>query len=108
MCCALNSEVTFKDTLFGSLVTEAQGEEETEQRKVKASSGLRAGLNLVLDLHSNRASFGTIADTSSGFSVFVGSPTEFPLLREEKIAIEPGKEHFLKLSGQVSWTLEGR
>ena len=101
MCCALNSEVTFKDTLFGSLVTEAQGEE-TETRKVKASSGLRAGVSLVLDMHSNRASFGTIADTSSAFSVFIGSPTEFPVLKEDKIAIEPGKEHFLKLSGQVS------
>ena len=102
MCCALNSEVTFKDTLFGSLVTEAQGEE-TEKRKVRASSGLRAGVSLVLDMHSNRASFGTIADTSSAFSVFIGSPTEFPVLREDKVAIEPGKEHFLKLSGQVSW-----
>ena len=102
MCCALNSEVTFKDTLFGSLVTEAQGEE-TAKRKVKASSGLRAGVSLVLDMHSNRASFGTIADTSSAFSVFIGSPTKFPVLREDKVAIEPGKEHFLKLSGQVSW-----
>ena len=102
MCCALNSEVTFKDTLFGSLVTEAQGEQETETRKVKTSSGLRAGLNLVLDMHSNRASFGTISDTSNAFSVFIGGPTEFPVLREDKIAIEPGKEHFLKLSGQVS------
>ena len=49
MCCALNSEVTFKDTLFGSLVTEAEGEE-TEKRKVRASSGLRAGVSLVLAL----------------------------------------------------------
>ena len=80
----------------------AQGEE-TEKRKVNASSGLRAGVSLVLDMHSNRASFGTIVDTSSAFSVFIGSPTEFPVLREDKIAIEPGKEHFLKLSGQVSW-----
>ena len=100
MCCALNSEVTFKDTLFGSLVTEAQGEE-TEKRKVKASSGLHAGVSLVLDMHSNRASFGTIVDTSSAFSVFIGSSTEFPVLKEDKIAIESGKEHFLKLSGQV-------
>ena len=106
MCCALNSEVTFKDTLFGSLVTEAQGEEETETRKVKTSSGLRAGLKLVLDMHSNRASFGTISDTSNAFSVFIGGPTEFPVLREDKIVIEPGKEHFLKLSGQVSRTFK--
>ena len=101
MCCALNSEATFKDTLFGRLVTKAQNEE-TETRKVKASSGLRAGVSLVLDMHSNLASFGTIADTSSAFSVFIGSPTEFPVLKEDKIAIESGKEHFLKLSGQVS------
>lgn len=101
MCCALNSEVTFKETLFGSLVADAQ-DEEAEQRKVKASSGLRAGVSLVLDMHSNQASFGTIADTSSAFSVFIGSPTEFPLLKEDKISIEPGKEHFLKLSGQVT------
>ena len=101
MCCALNSEVTFKDTLFGHLVTEAQ-DEETEKRKVNASSGLRAGVSLVLDMHSNRASFGTIADISSAFSVFIGSPTVFPVLKEDKITVEPGREHFLKLSGQVS------
>ena len=101
MCCAMNSDVTFKDTLFGGLVTEAQ-DEKTEKRKVTASSGLRAGVSLVLDMYSNRASFGTIADTSSAFSVFIGSSTEFPVLKEDRIAIEPGKEHFLKLSGQVS------
>ena len=101
MCCALNSDVTFKETLFGGLVTEAQ-DEKTEKRKVDASSGLRAGVSLVLDMHSNLASFGTIADTSSAFSVFIGSSTEFPVLKEDKIVIEPGKEHFLKLSGQVS------
>ena len=101
MCCALNSEVTFKDTLFGNLVTEAQ-DEEIEKRKVNASSGLRAGVSLVLDMLSNRASFGTIADTSSAFSLFIGSPTAFPVLKEDKITVEPGKEHFLKLSGQVS------
>ena len=102
MCCALNSEVIFKETLFGSLVSEAQ-DEEAEKRKVKAASGLRAGVSLVLDMHSNRASFGTIADTSSAFGVFIGSPTEFPVLKDDKISIEPGEEHFLKLSGQVFW-----
>ena len=100
MCCALNSEVTFKNTLFGNLTREAQ-DSEVETRKVNASSGLRAGLSLVLDMHSDRASFGTLVDTSSAFSVFIGTPTEFPVLREDKIAIEPGKEHFLRLSGQV-------
>ena len=100
MCCALNSEVTFKNTLFGNLTREAQ-DNEVDTRKVNASSGLRAGLSLVLDMHSDRASFGTLVDTSSAFSVFIGTPTEFPVLREDKIAIEPGKEHFLRLSGQV-------
>ena len=100
MCCALNSEVTFKDTFFGDLTREAQNNE-VESRKVNASSGLRAGLSLVLDMHSDRASFGTLVDTSIAFSVFIGTPTEFPVLREDKIAIEPGKEHFLRLSGQV-------
>ena len=100
MCCALNSEVTFKNTIFGNLTREAQ-DSEVDIRKVNASSGLRAGLSLVLDMHSDRASLGTLVDTSSAFSVFIGTPTEFPVLREDKIAIEPGKEHFLRLSGQV-------
>ena len=100
MCCALNSEVTFKNTLFGNLTREAQNNE-VDTRKVNASSGLRAGLSLVLDMHSDRASFGTLVDTSSAFSVFIGTPTEFPVLREDKLPIEPGKEHFLRLLGQV-------
>ena len=101
MCCALNSVDSMKNTTYGMLVEEMQNNITKSEKKVASSVGRKEGLKLVLDLHSNHASFGTITDNYNAFNVFIGGPSEFPVLRERSVQLEPGKEHSLEFSGQV-------
>ena len=101
MCCSLNSVDSMKNTTYGLLVEEMQNNITKSEKKVASSVGRKEGLKLVLDLHSNHASFGTVADDYNAFNVFIGGPSEFPVLRERSVQLEPGKEHSLEFSGQV-------
>ena len=101
MCCALNSVDSMKNTTYGMLVEEMQNNITKSEKKVASSVGRKEGLKLVLDLHSNHASFGTVTDDYNAFNVFIGGPSEFPVLRERSVQLEPGKEHSLEFSGQV-------
>ena len=101
MCCSLNSVDSMKNTTYGMLVEEMQNNITKSEKKVASSVGKKEGLKLVLDLHSNHASFGTVADDYNAFNVFIGGPSEFPVLRERSVQLEPGKEHSLEFSGQV-------
>ena len=103
MCCALNSLDAMKNTTFGKLVEELQNDQQQKspEKKVPALVGKMEGVSLVVDLHSNHASFGTVTDNYRAFNMFIGGPTEFPVLRERGIQLEPGKEHSLQFSGQA-------
>ena len=101
MCCSLNSVDSMKNTTYGMLVEEMQNNITKSEKKVASSVGRKEGLKLVLDLHSNHASFGTVTDDYNAFNVFIGGPSEFPVLRERSVQLEPGKEHSLEFSGQV-------
>ena len=107
MCCALNSLDAMKNTTFGKLVEELQNDQQQKnpEKKVSALVGKREGVSLVVDLHSNHASFGTVTDSYRAFTMFIGGPTEFPVLRERGIQLEPGKEHSLQFSGQAISTI---
>ena len=71
MCCALNTEKSLQNSTYSQLVEEMQGNK--EKRKVPLYVGKREGLTLILDLHSNRASLGTVARNSDGFNIFIGN-----------------------------------
>ena len=103
MCCALNSVDAIRNTTYGLLVEEMQNHLEKSEQNVATSVGKKEGLTLVLDLHSNHASFGTVTDSYNAFNLFIGGPTEFPVLRERSLQLEPGKEHSLEFSGQVKY-----
>ena len=70
MCCALNSEKVLQNSTYSRLVEEMQ--EQGENRKVPVSVGKKAGLKLILDLHSNRAALGTVAEDEDTFNIFIG------------------------------------
>ena len=70
MCCALNTEKTLQNSTYSRLVAEMQGNK--KKRKVPLYVGKREGLTLILDLHSNRASLGTVAENSDAFNIFIG------------------------------------
>ena len=79
MCCAINTDDVFKNTTFADLVSTLQNGSLAKKSKVSASVGRRDGLRLILDLHSNEASFGTMTDIANAFNIFIGSSTEFPV-----------------------------
>ena len=100
MCCALNSETADENSVYALLMKEMQDKGEKVQ-KVPISIGKNSGLKIILDLHSNQASFGSITEDFNSFQVFIGGSSEFPSLKERNLQLEPGQEHFLDLSAQV-------
>ena len=102
MCCALNVESSLRSSENNSLIKELQGDKETKE--VLSQEGIRSGLKLTLDLHSNTVSFGTMFPQYSAFSLFVGHSSQFPTIRDKSIQLEAGKEHFVDLSATVVTT----
>ena len=100
MCCALNNLDSLRNSKYKEMVKELQGNTPLK-KQADARVGQRNGLRLTLDLHSNTVSFGTLDQEYEGFSVFIGHPAEFPMMKEKSIKLEPGREHFIDLSATV-------
>ena len=103
MCCALNWKNTLKNSDYKDLVEIMQ--DNTADSKMPSNSGEQSGLRLILDLHSNRVSFGTLDKDYDAFKVFIGQPAEFPLVRQRSIKVQPGLEHFVELNAQVTFNI---
>ena len=99
MCCALNVENSLRESEYRELVNEMQGE--GNKTKLPSRDGLRNGLKLTLDLHSNTVSFGTLDQQYNAFNLFIGRPAEFPTMRDKSIQLQPGREHFVDISATV-------
>ena len=99
MCCALNTENSLKTSEYADLVKEMQEDKKT--RAVKSQQGIRNGLKLTLDLHSNTVSFGTVDEQHNTFKMFIGEPAQFPMMRDKSLQVQPGREHFVDLSAKV-------
>ena len=70
-----------------------------EMETVRTSDGINNGLRIILDLHSNKVSFGTLETEFDSFSVFLGRPDDFPMMKRKSLKIQPGQEHFIEISG---------
>ena len=103
MCCALNSENTLRNSEYKELVESMQGS--PAGSKMPSLGGEKSGLRLTLDLHSNKVSFGTLDKDYDAFKIFIGQPTEFPLVRQRSIKVQPGLEHFVELNAQVTFNI---
>ena len=99
MCCALNWENALRMSEYKRLVQSMQGT--TASQRMVSQSGEENGLRLILDLHSNRVSFGTLNKDYDAFKVFIGKPEEFPVLKKRSLKLQPGQEHFVDLKAQV-------
>ena len=99
MCCALNWKNALRTSEYRSLVDSMQAS--TSSDTVVSKSGEKSGLRLVLDLHSNRVSFGTLNQDFNAFKVFIGQPAEFPVIKKRSLKLQPGREHFVELKAQV-------
>jgi hypothetical protein len=75
MCCSLNYEEAIKQSAYADLVQEMQSSSEFDikdvanKTKVPAAVGIRNGLKLTLDLHSNSESLGSISNDFAAFRV---------------------------------------
>ena len=82
MCCSLNYEEAIKQSPYSQLVLEMQNateyadkdEEFPERIKVAAAVGIKNGIQLTLDLHSNTESLGSVSEDFAAFKVFIGQP----------------------------------
>ena len=109
MCCAFNKKHALKHSEYSDLVLKMQSEDEKlagkyefEKGKVrKVKTGKKRGLRMILDEHSNEASFSTVKNDFYGLSVFVGSPDEFPVMKDRSLFIQPGHENFIDVSAYV-------
>ena len=99
MCCALNWESALKTSEYQQLVKSMQ--ESKGDKKMQSQAGEKGGLRMVLDLHSNLVSFGTLNQDYNAFKLFIGQLEEFPALKQRSIRLEPGREHFVELSAKV-------
>ena len=99
MCCALNVVDSLRVSEYQSLIKEMQGDKRTHE--VKSQVGEENGLRLVMDLHSNSVSFGTVDQQHLAFDLFIGQPEQFPMMRERSLHLQAGKEHFVELSATV-------
>ena len=55
-------------------------------------------MKLILDLQSNQQALGSLHAESRGFQVFIGQQSEFPVLQQRSLPVQPGAEHRLELS----------
>ena len=99
MCCALNWESALKSSEYKAMITDMQ--ESMADKKMKSKGGERGGLKLILDLHSNLVSLGSLDQDYDAFRLFIGQPDEFPVIRQRSIRLRPGDEHFVDLSAKV-------
>ena len=70
-----------------------------EKETVLISDGINNGLRIILDLHSNQISFGTLETEFESISVFLGRPEAYPMMKRKSLKIQPGQEHFIEISG---------
>ena len=99
MCCAVNSLESLRLSGYKDLVEEMQEDKVTQTLKARPSR--KKGLRLTLDLHSNSVSLGSLDKEFDAFSMFIGQNTEFPVLKQRGVFLQPGHEHFVDLSATV-------
>ena len=99
MCCALNVQDSLRESVYQSLVRQMQGHQ--KRKKVRSHHGRKNGLQLILDLHSNTVSFGTLDQQNNAFSLFIGEPAQFPMMQDKSVRLQPGREHYVDLSATV-------
>ena len=108
LCCAFNSQNALRDSNYSKLIeemrtsTEFSAEDKKPEDPHRTEAGKSNGLSLVLDLHSNDVSFGTMIEDFKAFRILIGQPIEFPFVGEFGQLLQPGHEHYLALSTLIT------
>ena len=92
----MNTKQLLLESRYRDLILERNS---FETETVENKDGINNGLRIILDLHSNQVSFGTLETEFDAFSVFLGRPDDFPMMKRKSLKIQPGQEHFIEISG---------
>ena len=65
--------------------------EATAIQDIQPQAGLKKGLVLILDAHTNFVSGGTVFDNFRGFLTTISSPKQFPMTTKNSLLIKPGQ-----------------
>ena len=110
MCCSFNSEDAdrvFKESKYKKAASRLQKRDRSlsfddqvdpKQLDMTPQPGLKKGLVLVLDAHSDLVSPGTVMDDFRGFVATVGSRHKFPLTSKGSSLLRPGLYNTVALS----------
>ena len=108
ICCSFNAKETnelFRNTTYRKMVSLMQKQDElysiddsSIRPKIKSQAGQQKGLQLVLDAHSDKVSFGTIPDNFRGFVSIVDGAADYPLTQRKGFLIRPGRENNVAIS----------
>ena len=106
MCCTFNGNDVLKKSGYKNLIDKMREKSGSKlknisSKKIIPKSGKKNGLKIILDAHSNLVTFGSVFDDMVGMQVFVGEPEEFVAMQERGKVLEPGKEHFMEITGYV-------
>ena len=66
--------------------------------KFESEPGMKKGLRLVLDAHSNLISPGTVYDNFKGFTAVVGDTINFPLTEMDGFLLKTGQENYVSIN----------
>ena len=112
VCCAFNLQDNLRDSEFTRLVQSMQEPKTQKKEEIrKVVSGLGRGLEVFLDQNSHRSKPSAYKDPTicrvsdksvsarlSGFRLFLGHPSEFPLLQRRHLILRPGLGHSVQVS----------
>ena len=117
VCCSFNRETAdkiFTQSTYSELITKLQQDDYSQALKnatlpdwyinngePKTSSGNNMGLTVVLDGHTNYMGTFSLDSDFEGYSVFIGQPSDFPLIRQTSIPVVPGLNNLVALSGNI-------
>ena len=113
MCCSFNSEDAdrvFMESKYKESAAKLQKRDRSmsfDSFEVKLDMtpqpGLKKGLVVVLDAHSDLVSAGSVSDDFRGFVATIGSRNKFPMTSKGSTLLRPGLYNTVALS---AWTID--
>jgi hypothetical protein len=67
----------------------------------KTRSGLNMGLTVMLDGYNNYMGTFSMNSDFEGYSMFIGQPEDFPLIKQKSVPLIPGHNNLVALSGKI-------
>ena len=114
MCCSFNiekAEHVFKESQYTNVIASRQAYDTqngfvpsqkpywyVKNKEPTTKQGIKNGLTLVFDSHSDRISSGSVVDSFRGVPVLVDGKEKFPMVQRSGIRARPGMENSISIN----------